>query len=77
MVMVEDNGVGITPEQLEKVFDKFYRVDASDTGIEGTGLGMTIVKHIVEAHKGQISLESERGKGTIVNFTVPIESRAK
>jgi PAS domain S-box-containing protein len=77
VVMIEDNGVGMTPEQLEKVFDKFYRVDASDTGIDGTGLGMTIVKHIVEAHKGQISLESEPGKGTVVTFMVPIGSRAK
>jgi len=77
VVTVEDNGVGMTPEQLEKVFDKFYRVDASDTGIEGTGLGMTIVKHIVEAHNGQITLKSEPGKGTIVTFTVPIESRAR
>jgi PAS domain S-box-containing protein len=77
VVMVEDNGVGITAEQLEKVFDKFYRIDASDTGVEGTGLGMTIVKHIVEAHKGQISLESEPGKGTVVTFRVPIGSRVK
>ena len=77
VVKVEDNGVGMTPEQLEKVFDKFYRVDASDTGIEGTGLGMTIVKHIVEAHGGRISLQSEPGKGTMVTFTVPIESRSK
>lgn len=77
VVMVEDNGVGMTPEQLEKVFDKFYRVDASDTGIDGTGLGMTIVKHIVEAHNGRISLESEPGKGTRVTVTIPIESGAK
>ena len=77
VVKVEDNGIGMTPEQLEKVFDKFYRVDASDTGIEGTGLGMTIVKHIVEAHNGRIYLESELGKGTIITFTVPVESRSK
>ena len=67
----------LRPEQVDKVFDKFYRVDASDTGIEGTGLGMTIVKHIVEAHNGRIYLESELGKGTIVTFTVPVESRSK
>jgi len=77
VVKIEDNGVGMTSEQLEKVFDKFYRVDASDTGIEGTGLGMTIVKHIVEAHGGWISLQSDPGKGTIVTFTVPVESRSK
>ena len=77
VVVVEDNGIGMTPEQMEKVFDKFYRVDASDTGIEGTGLGMTIIKYIVEAHNGRIALESESGKGTIVTLTVPIESSAK
>jgi signal transduction histidine kinase len=77
VVVVEDNGIGMTPEQMEKVFDKFYRVDASDTGIEGTGLGMTIIKNIVEAHNGRISLESEAGKGTRVTLTVPIESCAK
>jgi len=69
-VSVEDEGVGMTPEQLEKVFDKFYRVDASDTAIEGTGLGMTIVKHIVEVHGGKIWVESELGKGTKVRFTI-------
>jgi len=70
-VSVEDQGVGMIPEQVEKIFDKFYRVDASDKAIEGTGLGMTIVKHIVEIHGGKIWVESELGKGTIVRFTIP------
>jgi len=69
-VSVKDEGVGMTPEQLEKVFDKFYRVDASDTAIEGTGLGMTIVKHIIEVHGGKIWVESDLGKGTAVRFTI-------
>ena len=69
-VSVEDQGVGMTPEQVEKIFDKFYRVDASDTAIEGTGLGMTIVKHIIEVHGGKIWVESEPGKGTAVRFTI-------
>jgi signal transduction histidine kinase len=63
----------MTPEQTERVFDKFYRVDASDTAPEGTGLGMTIVKYIVEAHRGKIRIESEPGKGTKVIFTVPVK----
>jgi len=74
LVAVEDQGIGMTPEQMEKIFDKFYRVDASDTGIEGTGLGTTIVKHIVEAHKGEVWVESEFGQGTTVKFTIPIDS---
>jgi len=73
-ISVADQGIGMTPEQVEKVFDKFYRVDASDTAIEGTGLGMTVVKHIVEAHGGTIRIESEFGKGTTVKFTIPIEN---
>jgi len=69
---VGDQGIGMTPEQIDNVFEKFYRVDASTSAIEGTGLGMTIVKHIVEAHEGKIWMESELGKGTTVKFTIPI-----
>jgi signal transduction histidine kinase len=58
-------------DQVNKIFDKFYRVDVSNTAIEGTGLGMTIVKYIVEAHGGKILVESELGKGTTVRFTIP------
>jgi len=73
-VTVKDEGIGMTPEQVKMIFEKFYRVDASDMGVEGTGLGMTIVKYIVEAHKGEIKVESEPGKGTAVTFTIPMES---
>lgn len=71
-ISVQDQGMGMTPEQVDKIFDKFYRVDASNTAIEGTGLGMTVVKHIVEAHGGEVWVESEVGKGTVVTFTIPI-----
>jgi PAS domain S-box-containing protein len=71
-ITVEDQGLGMTPGQVENIFDKFYRVDPSNTAIEGTGLGMTIVKHIVEAHGGEVWVESELGKGTTVRFTIPI-----
>jgi PAS domain S-box-containing protein len=70
-VSVEDQGFGMTPEQVEKFFDKFYRADTSNSAIEGTGLGTTIVKHIVEAHGGKIWVESEYGKGTVVRFAIP------
>jgi len=70
-VTVEDEGIGMTSEQLEKVFEKFYRADASTTAVEGTGLGMTIVKYIVEAHGGTISIESQFGRGTSVNVILP------
>ncbi len=71
-ISIEDQGIGMTPENVDKIFDKFYRVDASDSAIEGTGLGMTVVKHIVEAHGGTIRIESEFGKGTNVKFVIPI-----
>jgi len=73
-VSVEDQGIGITPEQMEHVFDKFYRADTFQTkGIKGAGLGLSIVKYIVEAHGGKVWVESEFGKGTTVKFTLPME----
>ena len=70
-VSVEDEGIGMTPEQVERVFDKFYRANGSDSAPEGTGLGMTIVKYIVEAHGGTVWVESELGQGTTVRVTIP------
>lgn len=72
-VTVEDQGVGMTPEQLERVFDKFYRADSSDTAIGGLGLGMSIARQIVEAHGGTICLESEEGVGTIATIEIPFQ----
>jgi len=62
----------MTSEQAEKIFDRFYRADMSSTALEGTGLGMSIVKNIIEAHGGKIWVESELGKGTTVSFTIPL-----
>ncbi len=74
-VSVEDRGIGMTPGQVDKYFDKFFRADASSVAtIEGTGLGTTIVKYIVEAHGGKVWVESEFGKGTKVTFTIPLHS---
>jgi len=71
-ISVVDHGIGMTPEQTAKVFDKFYRVDASDTAPAGIGMGMCIAKEIIESHGGGIRLASEPGKGTTVVFTVPL-----
>ncbi len=71
ILMVKDTGIGIPSDQLDRVFERFYRVDKSrsrETG--GTGLGLAIVKHIVELHSAELSIESTLGKGTeiIISF---------
>jgi len=71
-VAISDEGMGMTPDQVAKIFDKFYRADYSNTPIPGTGLGMSIVKYLVEAHGGEVFVESTQGKGTRVRFTIPI-----
>lgn len=71
-ITVTDQGIGMTPEQLPRVFEKFYRCNQSDTAVGGTGLGMTIVKSIIDAHEGQIWIDSELGQQTSVHFVLPI-----
>jgi PAS domain S-box-containing protein len=70
-VSVADQGIGMTREQVDRVFDAFYRADASDTAVGGLGLGMSIARGIVEAHGGRIWVESEPDRGTKVFFTLP------
>jgi two-component system, OmpR family, phosphate regulon sensor histidine kinase PhoR len=69
-ISVSDTGIGIPQDKQKDVFQKFFRVEK--TGAIGTGLGLYIVKGIVEAHKGKVGLVSEEGKGTTVTFTLPI-----
>jgi PAS domain S-box-containing protein len=71
-----DRGVGMTKEQLAHIFDRFYRADASNTAIGGTGLGMTISRLIVEGHGGKIWVESEYGIGTTVHLLLPLPHRS-
>ena len=72
-ISVIDQGIGLAPDQVDKIFDKFYRVDMSNTAVGGVGLGLAIAKHIVEAHQGQIWVESAPGQGTTVIFTIPCD----
>ncbi|NOR15559.1 MAG: hypothetical protein GQ544_07635 [Candidatus Aminicenantes bacterium] len=72
---VKDQGIGIPPDELDKVFDKFYQGrSAQKLTVKGTGLGLTLVKHIVEAHGGKISVESMVGEGTTFSLTLPLRS---
>jgi signal transduction histidine kinase len=70
---VKDNGVGIKAQDLDKVFDEFYRVKNEDTvDIPGTGLGLSLVKRLVELHQGQIEAESTPGLGSLFTVKVPL-----
>jgi two-component system phosphate regulon sensor histidine kinase PhoR len=73
---VEDQGIGMTPQQVRLVFDKFYRADHSNTAMPGMGVGMTAVKHVIEAQGGKVWVESAVGKGTTGTFTQPIAGAA-
>lgn len=71
-VDVSDTGIGISAEDLAKLFTKFWRADNSSTReVSGSGLGLYITKHLIEAHGGKIWAESQVGKGTTVSFTWP------
>jgi signal transduction histidine kinase len=72
-ISIADRGVGIPKDELKKIFDKFYRVSTARTKeTRGSGLGLTLAKHIVEAHGGTIEVESEVGKGSIFTVRIPL-----
>jgi signal transduction histidine kinase len=68
---VEDRGPGIAAEHLPRLFERFYRVPARGGGVRGTGLGLHICRKIIEAHGGQVSVQSRMGEGTCFTFTIP------
>jgi two-component system phosphate regulon sensor histidine kinase PhoR len=73
---IEDNGIGISIREQKKIFEKFFR---ASTGLvhntKGTGLGLTIAKHIIDAHNGKIEFSSESGKGSRFNILIPIDKK--
>jgi len=77
IVSITDSGLGIPPEALPKLFSKFYRVHSHERVAKGTGLGLNLVKQIVEAvHHGEVGVESEVGKGSRFWFIVPCKQGA-
>jgi signal transduction histidine kinase len=73
-IIVTDTGVGIAPSEQSKVFGKFVRGQHQEMLTKGTGLGLYLVKYFIELHGGSIRLESELGKGTSIEFSLPVEN---
>ncbi|HEU5306850.1 MAG TPA: ATP-binding protein, partial [Acidimicrobiia bacterium] len=73
VVVVSDHGIGVPSRDLERIFERFYRVDQArsrDTG--GTGLGLAIVRHVAQAHGGDVSVESIEGEGSTFRLRLPL-----
>ncbi|MCU0365568.1 MAG: HAMP domain-containing histidine kinase, partial [Ignavibacteriaceae bacterium] len=75
-VEIEDKGIGIPLKDQKKVFEKFFRVSSGNVhNVKGSGIGLSIVKHIVDAHKGKIELSSVVGKGSKFKLLFPLNER--
>lgn len=75
-ILVQDTGEGIPAQHLERLFERFYRVDrARSREMGGTGLGLAIVKHLARAHGGEVRVTSELGQGSVFEIELPRPSR--
>ena len=74
VIQVRDFGFGLPPEELDRVFEKFYRAPQPEgEAVAGTGLGLTIVKHVAEEHGGSVEVRSEPDKGSTFSILIPID----
>jgi two-component system phosphate regulon sensor histidine kinase PhoR len=74
IIQVADNGIGISTEDLRHIFERFFKADRARSS-SGTGLGLAIAKHTVQAHQGNIWVQSEEGKGSTFSFSIPIQPK--
>ena len=74
-LVLTDKGIGIPPNELSNIFNRFYRVKSTtDFETRGSGLGLTLVKHVVDAHAWQIDVESTPGQGSVFSILIPHNS---
>jgi two-component system phosphate regulon sensor histidine kinase PhoR len=76
-VDVADTGIGIAKDDLPRIFERFYKADRTRSGGGGTGMGLAIVKHIIEAHGGSIRVQSTEGKGSTFSFSLPVPTTSE
>ncbi len=73
IIAVRDSGIGIKPEEIDRVFERFYRGgDELTRSVKGSGLGLALARQIVEAHHGTVQVESEPGQGSIFSIRLPL-----
>jgi signal transduction histidine kinase len=76
-VDVVDHGIGISPDDQSRIFERFHRVrSAATSGIAGTGLGLALARHVVEAHHGRIAVVSDPGRGSTFSLLIPLQKQA-
>lgn len=73
IVGISDSGMGMNADDVDKIFERFHRIDASRGQVEGSGLGLPIVRRIIDMHKGKIEVQSEPGKGSCFIISLPVE----
>jgi two-component system sensor histidine kinase SenX3 len=77
VIQVEDHGVGIAPEDQNRIFEQFYRAPSPENqSVPGAGLGLSVVEHIARAHGGDVAVRSAPGEGSTFSIRIPVETRA-